>query len=473
MAGPWEKYAQPSAQDGPWAKYGKTTAAATVAPETSIVDDIKQGIRNVVAGGVRGAGSIGATILYPWDKAQDLYYGDRDPGVSSLVTGKKPLSRNEERRQAMDEGLRSLGADTNSLAFKGGKLAVEIAGTAGTGGVLANGARAVGAAPSVVNALASGGMSGGGNMLTRIAGGSVTGGASAGLVDPETTLSGALIGGATPVVVKGAGLAGKAISDAAKKGANKLMQSAIKPTIAQLKSGDADAAIETLLQYGISPNKKGVEKLRDLIDQKNAEITNLISGSPATVDKRNVLNYLTDTRSTFANQVSPTGDLSAIDKVADDFVAHPLYPGNNLSVQAAQKLKQGTYKTLAKKYGQLGGAETEAQKALARGLKDEVASAVPGVSALNAEESRLLRTLNVTERRALMELNKNPMGLASLASDPVSWAAFMADRSAAFKALAARSVNKLANASDQSGNALQNLLANPVARTGAQISLSR
>jgi len=41
-----------------------------------------------------------------------------------------------------------------------------------------------------------------------------------------------------------------------------------------------------------------------------------------------------------------------------------------------------------------------------------------------------------------MELNKNPMGLSLLSGSGAAWAAFMADRSAAFKSLAARMLNR-------------------------------
>lgn len=470
MAKPWEKYAQAPAPDGgPWAKYRQNSEA----PETSLMDDIKQGVGNLVAGGVRGAGSIGATILYPVDKALDLYHGDREAGLRSLVTGKKPLSRNEERRQQMDEGLRSLGADPDALLYQGGKLIGEVAGTAGVGPGLAVGARGVGAAPTVVKALASGGMSGGGNMLTRIASGAATGAATAGLVDPSTMGTGAVIGGLLPPAALVAGKTGNAISNAMQASSKRLMQSAIKPTIAQLKSGDADVAVQTLLDRGINPNAAGVNKLRELIDAKNTEIADLIDSSGATVSKQNVLDALGGVRSKFSGQVSPTSDMNAIQAVADDFAAHPLLPADQIPVKTAQQMKQGTYKVLSKKYGQIGSADTEAQKALARGLKDEIASAVPEVSALNAEESRLITTLKVAERRALMELNKNPMGLASLASNPVSWAAFMADKSALFKSLAARMVNSASSAPGSATNMLERAAANPVIRAGSQLAIER
>ena len=126
----------------------------------------------------------------------------------------------------------------------------------------------------------------------------------------------------------------------------------------------------------------------------------------------------------------------------------------NIPVQLAQKLKQGTYKTLKGKYGEEGSASTEAQKGLARGLKENIAEVVPGIGALNAEESRLFKTLGVAERRSLMDMNKNPLGLAALAGNPTGFAAFMADRSAAFKALVARMMNRTGEAADFTGQHL-------------------
>lgn len=247
----------------------------------------------------------------------------------------------------------------------------------------------------------------------------------------------------------------KLATTAAKKTLNPtaraLMQSSIKPTIAQLKKGDAKVAVDTLLKYGLSPNEKGVEQLRDVIDDINQKISGRVSASNATVDRGTVLNALDDVRQKFGTQVNPSSDLGAIQQVGDEFKAN--WPAQ-LPVKLAQNLKQGTYKTLSGKYGEVGSASTEAQKALARGLKENIAQVVPGIGALNAEESRLLKTLGVTERRALMDLNKNPLGLAALAGNPTGFAAFMADRSAAFKALVARMANRTAGAAGFAGQNL-------------------
>lgn len=176
-----------------------------------------QPVANVVAGAVRGAGSIGATLLAPFDMAKDAIDGK---GLS--------LESNRQRRADMDNALRDLGADPDSTAYKAGKLGGEIAGTAGTGGVLANAITRVAPAaavamPGAVNAIRSAGFTAGAkapgvagalaNTATRAAGGAITGAASAGLVNPEDAVTGALVGGALPPALQVAGAAGRKVAE--------------------------------------------------------------------------------------------------------------------------------------------------------------------------------------------------------------------------------------------------------------------
>lgn len=230
------------------AAYIRTQQAAPAAtPETSLVDDIKQGAGNLAAGLVRGAGSIGATLLYPIDKATDLIKGDRGPNITGLVTGKQPLSRNEERRQAMDEGLQMMGADPSSLLYKGGKLGGEIAGTAGAGGLVANGLTKLApalaaAAPNVVNAIRTGGMAApGANVATRALGGGIAGAASAGLVNPEDTLTGGIVGAALPPALKTVGAVGSALGSTARKA---IAGGGVSPEVAALAKRAQELGID-------------------------------------------------------------------------------------------------------------------------------------------------------------------------------------------------------------------------------------
>lgn len=252
MAGPWEEYASATPADGPWTEYAQNEQ------QPSTIDKIKQGVGNIAAGAVRGAGSIGATILptllegvpglgVPMKlggklaaKALDIpdpvarWTGDGgNNDLSNLIrkdAGLRPVSADAERRAEMDSALQSMGAQPDSLLYKGGKLAGEIAGTAGAGGVLANGVRAAGASRAltglepIVNGVARGLETGGFRVgelagtgmgtLARIGTGAAVGGASAGLVNPEDAGTGALIGGALPGATQLAGKAGTAIRNA-------------------------------------------------------------------------------------------------------------------------------------------------------------------------------------------------------------------------------------------------------------------
>ncbi|OOG11277.1 hypothetical protein [Pseudomonas sp. C9] len=157
--------------------------------------ELMQDAGNVLAGAGRGAASIGATMLAPYDVVNDALAGK---GLS--------LERNRHRRADVDEMMQTLGANQNSLPYQAGKLGTEIAGTAGMGGLLANGARALPGAAKIsplIESIGSGGFKVGGMtglpaLATRMVGGGITGGASAGLVNPEDASTGVMIGGAVP-----------------------------------------------------------------------------------------------------------------------------------------------------------------------------------------------------------------------------------------------------------------------------------
>jgi hypothetical protein len=226
-----------------------------------------KGTKDLAGGLVRGAGSIGATLLAPGDAIQDA------------MAGRPLLATNKARRAEMDAGLQTAGVDTNSLNYGAGKLTSEIAGTAGTGNVLGAGAQAAGATPKVVNALRSGGMTLGqpggsavANVLTRAGAGAAVGGASAALVDPETAGTGALIGGALPVSTQAAGTVGRSIGRAI----------AGKPIAPEVK-----ALADRATQLGIDipadrlVNSKPLNALASSLDYVPG------SGRAATMDKMN------------------------------------------------------------------------------------------------------------------------------------------------------------------------------------------
>lgn len=163
--------------------------------------------QDATGGFLRGAGSIGTTIMRMLPNALG---GDTE-------------QENAARRANLDPSIAQFtGANPESTAYKTNKLGAEIAGTAAFGGLLGKAAQAAGAAPKVVSALTSSGMTtgakvapGAGNMLADLAlrsgASAVTGAASAGAIDPADAKTGLAIGGAVPVVTKVMGAGGDAL----------------------------------------------------------------------------------------------------------------------------------------------------------------------------------------------------------------------------------------------------------------------
>lgn len=117
---------------------------------------------NLQSGAIRGAGSIGATIMRPFETAEE----------------------NAQRRADITGGLELMGAQPNTLAFQTGKLGGEIAGTAGVGNAIAMPLRVARAAPAFATALESGGTAAKLPLWMRGVGGAVTGGAGGAVIDP-------------------------------------------------------------------------------------------------------------------------------------------------------------------------------------------------------------------------------------------------------------------------------------------------
>ena len=203
---PFDQFDAPQANP-----FDQFDAAPSKAPvkSTSFAQDTGQFLGNVAAGALRGAGSIGASLIRPFESGEE----------------------NTARRLKMDEALRSMGAEPESYAYGGGKLTGEVAGTLPIGGLFARPlAAAAPYAPTIlnpiVNAMRSSGFTSGllpkvvpgvapqaiplatraADIGARVVGGGVTGGATAALTTPNEIGTGAGLGAGlglvAPPVVK-------------------------------------------------------------------------------------------------------------------------------------------------------------------------------------------------------------------------------------------------------------------------------
>ncbi|SRR6266550_909452 len=191
-----------------------------------------------------------------------------------------------------------------------------------------------------------------------------------------------------------------------------LYQSALKPSTT-LTETQRNRVLDTGLREGIPVSKGGQEKLGNLMDEVNQAISDKIkagNAAGATVNKFSVASRLADTYADVSRQVNPVKGQIAVGKTGNEFLASQ---PNEISLERAQAVKQGTYQQIKKSYGQLSTAAVESQKALARGLKEEIAAQFPEIADLNVRDSNLIGLDKQLERAVNRISNHQMMGIGT------------------------------------------------------------
>jgi F0F1-type ATP synthase membrane subunit c/vacuolar-type H+-ATPase subunit K len=188
----------------------------------------------------------------------------------------------------------------------------------------------------------------------------------------------------------------------------RMYQSALKPSTT-LPAGQVKSAIATGLEQQIPVSSEGVAKLGSLISDLSDKVKAQIQASSnagATVNPFKIASRLSDTAQRFATQVTPEADLNAVSETGNEFLRNN--PGPIPAAQA-QAMKQGTYQQLSNKaYGELASSTVEAQKALARGIKEELEQQFPEIKALNAEQGKMIGLDSVLQR-AVQRINNHQL----------------------------------------------------------------
>jgi hypothetical protein len=192
----------------------------------------------------------------------------------------------------------------------------------------------------------------------------------------------------------------------------KMYESAMKPSTT-IPEATRAKMVQTGLENEIPVTKGGLDKLGDLVDDlndKTARIIDQANQQGATVNKYAVASRLGNAYQRFATQVNPVSDLEAVSKSGNEFIENQ---PNEIPAAQAQAMKQGTYTQLRGKYGELGSATIESQKALARGIKEELINQFPELEGLGKQEGALLQLQPVLERAVNRISNHQIVGIGT------------------------------------------------------------
>lgn len=239
------------------------------------------------------------------------------------------------------------------------------------------------------------------------------------------------------------GIAGAAVKvpSAMQNAGRWLMGNALKAPLEAIQSGAAKRAAETMLKEGAGLTEGSVDAMRRSSAALRDQVTAALGSAPETIKGTDVGKRLMETYQRFKLQANPQDDLKAITTAWEQFKAHPDLAGRfqNIPVALANQLKQGTTRALeSKAYGELQGASTEAQKTLARGLRETVAEARPDVAAPLARQADILNATELQARRVAMLSKIDPISFGWIATHPVAALGYIAEKNAPLKAALAR-----------------------------------
>ncbi len=248
--------------------------------------------------------------------------------------------------------------------------------------------------------------------------------------------------------VKGAPKAVDAISSMVDRArgstAQTLMKSALKPGVADAPTLESvRGAVNTALENKIPVTEAGATKLQSLIEdygKKTQAVIDSRTRQGATVDPNAVASRLDQINT---SQVLPEKDITTINKAKEAFLARkgaqqaqapqptglldaqgnpvmtpgaPARPAQPVPLDVAQAEKQGTYRQNAAKYGEMSQAQIEAEKALARGYKEELEAQAPELKLLNEKEGRFLDLQPALERAVRRAGNQDVASLKDIAA---------------------------------------------------------
>lgn len=244
--------------------------------------------------------------------------------------------------------------------------------------------------------------------------------------------------------------------------AERMYQQALNPRVTT-PAGEVRAMVQTGLENKIPVSEAGQAKLGNLLSDLNQKIQAHVAPAAARgvkVDPHAVAGRLVDVEDRIRNQVNPEHDIADVNKSGQEFLrsrgqapgqpagapqptgvldaqgkpvmgpgkpAVPATKAQAIPADEAQAIKVGTYRKLAGKFGEAAtDAQVEAQKALARGIKEELNAQIPELKDLNAKEGSLFDLQGPLENAVNKSVNRKvldksvPVAMTSAAGGVVA-----------------------------------------------------
>lgn len=328
--------------------------------------DIPTGIVKGAASTIKGAANLGGKIFDPIDKLI--------PGIDTTNAPDKLQSVAEDKLNVPQGTLLKPSNIGQKIGFGGEQVAEFFipGGVAAKAGKAVETAKFLEAAPKVIQKAVP--------LLTKMG--------TEGLVSAgQTALQEGDINGKSAVAFATGAIApvvSGVLSKTSKTIPENMWSKVLNRTAKQVeKNPNLEKEIAT---FGImGPKKKIAEIAKNKLQNAELQLDDLIKNTTETIDGKAVAPYLDEIKKSYANIPGEENSVKVIQSLQDEIAAR-----GQLTAPEAQNLKKDIYGLISKSYGKGTlevTAKTEAQKQMARGLKEEIEKIVPEAKTLNQKIS--------------------------------------------------------------------------------------
>lgn len=160
-------------------------------------------------------------------------------------------------------------------------------------------------------------------------------------------------------------------------------------------------------EAGLVGTRKNIASVaKQNIQKIETELDDLLVGSKGQIEGTKLSGYLEDLKNSYKSIPGEEAAVSTIENIQKEVAAKGV-----LNLSEANKLKRTIYEKIANSYGKGTleiPAKTEAQKTLARGLKEEIEKIIPEAKTLNEKQAVYIQVKKAIER----VLNQPRKGIA-------------------------------------------------------------
>jgi len=384
MSKPWEKYKTPDVVEMPWEKHAVKAGGVTSVQKEDVQPEWADVKSNIAGSAIDYVKNLGAAVANPLETLSSLYHMVKGSGVP-LPGGLSMIPRTQEDRAAfmgfanvMKDRYGSPQAMKKTMVEDPVGFLADASGLVSGAGALTKG---IGMTPKVARV---------GQAIQR----------AGEIADPLNIAR-------QTVTAPLRAIGGTSLPE-------RMYMGVIKPG-KQFSPEQRAQMMQTAAREKALPTARGAGLLGERIEplaQQARQVVEDATTAGERISRKSVVERAIPVMEEAGKQVAPIRPTRQAAGVVSEFIESV---PEQITPSRAQAIKQTTGKALHKQYGELKSSQVEANKAIVRGLKEELENLHPELKKLNEGQAELINLKRAIEDSVGRIENRNLLGLDTAA----------------------------------------------------------